>query len=213
MPAFRCRTPWRNRLADGSLPGGRNRMGLWKKSGIHFEPQSLPRGIARLAIDGASLDEICDEVYRTLEPAMHRKVDRFRIWLLPTVDVKQLQDDRASGMLTWSDGAKEDFCEWELSSQRPTVPRTILDGGPSLQQELVAAQQGLEFGLTAGMRSLFWVPVRYAGELQALLLAATKNSLPRFPVDEMERVAARSLWRRFSPGNRESPGRGHHHSN
>jgi len=165
-------------------------MGLWKKSGIQSEPHSLPRGIARLAIAGASLEEICDEVYRTLEPAMRRKVDRFRVWLLPTVDVKQNRDDRASGMRTWSDGDKEDFSEWELSSQRPTVPQTILDGGPSFQQELAAAQQGLEFGLTAGMKSLLWVPVRYAGELQALLLAASKSSLPRFPVDEMERVAA-----------------------
>src|SRR5258708_26057390 len=137
-------------------------MGGWKKSGITFQPQSLPRGIARLAIDGASIEEICDEVYRTLEPAMHRKVDRFRVWLLPTVDGKQNHDDRASGMQTWSDGAKEDSFEWELSSQRPTVPQTILDGGPSLQQELVGAQQGLEFGLTAGGKSRPCVPSLYA---------------------------------------------------
>src|SRR6266404_2998943 len=142
MPAFRWRYTLAPRFADGSPPGGWNRMGLWKKSGIQSEPHSLPRGIARLAIAGASLEEICDEVYRTLEPAMRRKVDRFRVWLLPTVDVKQNRDDRASGMRTWSDGDKEDFSEWELSSQRPTVPQTILDGGPSFQQELAAAQQG-----------------------------------------------------------------------
>src|SRR5260221_1903728 len=142
MPAFRCRYTLANRLADDSPLGGRNRMGLWKKSGIRFEPQNSPRGIARLAIDGAPIEEICDEVNRTLEPAMHRKVDRFCVWLLPTVDGKQNHDDRASGMRTWSDGAKEDIFEWELSSQRPTVPQTILDGGPSLQQELVAAHPG-----------------------------------------------------------------------
>ena len=165
-------------------------MRLWRKLANPSAAAPLPRGIARAALAGATLENLLQEVYWSLEGALRGKADRFGVWLAPISETGQSSAPGGFEKRFWTHGRPDDAPESHLPEHFLPLPKSLVAGGPAVEQELDRFPLGIRMAPPAGIRRALWVPVRLGPELQGVLFAAARKSSVRFPREEMERAAA-----------------------
>lgn len=160
-------------------------MGFWRKSVNRAAIAQQPHGISHAALQGAALEELCQQAYSTLEPLVHGRAERVGIWLSDDSGA----DDSFRGLL-WDDGRESDSLEFSASQQPPPFPKSLLTGSLALEQELDSRSGAICMDATAGMRRALWVPIRVGQDFRGAILAASRNASAKLPREEIERIAA-----------------------
>lgn len=164
-------------------------MRFWWKTGRDDEGTHGGRGIIRRALAGASLDELCREALRSLQPHLAGSVSRFGVWLLPgglPSGPGSLESFRG---VSW-DSEHEPPEEWNsLGSLVPLPPELLIRQAPFETHLELDHAPAVESPKT-GMRHLLWVPVLVEQQLRGLLFAASHKPHSALPREGMEQAAA-----------------------
>ena len=135
--------------------------------------------------------QLCQEVHFALEPALQGKADRFGVWLAPFHYSNGASDAESFHGRFWNFSEEEEEPEeWDPMGLHLAIPPALAQGTGPISLDLDESSAQFFAGPIAGMRSALWVPVFLDGQLHGTLFAASRNSSPRFPLDEMQRVAA-----------------------
>ncbi|HEY6128943.1 MAG TPA: ATP-binding protein [Candidatus Acidoferrum sp.] len=159
-------------------------MGFWRKSANRAAIAQQPRGISHAALQGATLEELCQQAYSTLEPLVHGRAERVGIWLN---DDSGADDSFTSHV--WDNGRESDSVESSTSQQPAPFPQALLTGGVALEQELNSRSGAIRMDATAGMRRALWVPIGVGQDFRGAILAASRNASAKLPREEIELVA------------------------
>jgi signal transduction histidine kinase/CheY-like chemotaxis protein len=165
-------------------------MGLWAKLAKHSERARVPRGISRAALDGATLDDLCQETFLALQHVLHGRAVRFAVWLSRGFECGEPSAADSFQGRFWNDGRESDSSVWEAIGTNLPFPKSLMDGASTLQLALRPTQAGIRTDAATDMRHALWVPIRVKNQLAGVLFAATRNSSARFPREEIERAAA-----------------------
>lgn len=165
-------------------------MGFWSRRAKPSDAAQLARGIARAALEGATLDELCQETFWAVEHALRGKAEHFAVWLCRRGDsVEHSAIDSFQGRF-WSDGRESDPSGLALAGHNLPFPKSLMEGGPAFEQEPAPVQSAVRMEAASGVRRALWIPIRLADQLVGVLFAGTRDTPARFPREEIERVAA-----------------------
>ena len=165
-------------------------MGLWKKHRKDAVSPHTARSVSEAGVAGASLSQLCQETYSALAPALRDKADRFGIWFAPFHGSNDSPDSESFHGRFWNFAEEEEPEEWDSLGLQLAIPPELALGASPISLDF--AESGSQFfaGPIAGMRRALWVPVFLDGQLHGALFAASRNSAPHFPLEEIQRVAA-----------------------
>lgn len=150
------------------------------------------RGISAAALEGATTEDLCREAFLTIERRLRyqqHEVDRFAVWLSSSGDFKELEHRYAYVLNGERDDVQDRAADWDFYGLPALVPPEILDGQLFHAQEHESPEL-LSRSSSNALRSSLWVPIRRAGEVTGVLVAASREKAARFPLGELKRVAA-----------------------
>ena len=165
-------------------------MGLWKKHSKDADSAHDAHSVSQAGVAGASLAQLCQEAHAALAPALRDRADRFGVWIAPFHISNASPDSESFHGRFWNFADEEEAEEWDSPGLHLAIPSALAQcTGPI---SLDFAESGAQYfaGPISGMRHALWVPVFLDGQLRGALFAASRNSSPHFPLDEMQRVAA-----------------------
>ncbi len=159
-------------------------MRVWGKLGSE---RKEVRGVARAILAGASRQELVAEAVRAL--LAEGNADRIGVWLEANEEVAADAQGIASfrGMVGDADGAAIPG-EWSRLSPA-ALPRKLLMGLQSVEQELHDSSSCPVIGAMVEMRNALWVPVETRGHLHGVILACARKKHAALPKTFAETVA------------------------
>jgi signal transduction histidine kinase/FixJ family two-component response regulator len=161
-------------------------MRIWRKT---VQRESSGRGVVRAALDGASREELLQEVHSSLARQGH--LARIGVWL--EADLSATTHDKiAAGFhgTVWDRGNSDTPLEWAHLSVEPPLPEELLLRGKTVEQDLDSAPGDPILGLLAGLRYALWVPIKWKEQLKGIILWGSAGKLPGGAREHVESVAA-----------------------
>ncbi len=160
-------------------------MRVWGKLGSE---RTKVRGVARAILAGASRQELAAEAVRAL--LAEGNADRVGVWIEANEEVAADAQGIASfrGVVADADGAAIPG-EWSRLSPA-TLPRELLMGLQSVEQELHDSSSRPVIGAMVEMRNALWVPVETRGHLHGVILACARKKHAALPKTFADTVAA-----------------------
>ncbi|MGH9676226.1 MAG: hypothetical protein ACRD36_03920, partial [Candidatus Acidiferrum sp.] len=147
----------------------------------------VSRGIASVALEGASREELFREVLQAL--SADQGADRFGVWIESPQFAGEDGHESFRGALL-DRGGEAIPSEWARLSPEAALPAGVLDGGKSVEQDLQGSAATALIGPLVGMRRALWVPVSRNGRLRGVLLAATRAKNVVLPQARLKSIAA-----------------------
>jgi len=154
-----------------------------------LETSSTVRGVARAALAGASREELLREAVSEL--ASHGVADRIGAWL--EAEPLSRAADESPGTLqgiVWDAESSETPAEWTRLSLESLLPRELLFGGRTVEQDLKASVNPPLIGPLLGLRRALWVPVEHARQLRGVILVGNREKSSSISSARAESVAA-----------------------
>src|SRR6266851_6513084 len=164
--------------------GLRGCMRVWGKLGSE---RTEVRGVARAILAGALRQELVTEAVRAL--LAEGNSDRIGVWIEANEEVAADAQGIASfrGIAADADGAAIPG-EWSRLSPA-ALPRELLMGLRSVEQELLDSSSHPVIGAIVEMRNALWVPVETRGHLHGVILACARKKHATLPKTFAETVA------------------------
>ena len=161
-------------------------MRIWRKTP---ERESSGRGLARVALHGASRQELLEEAQKAL--AAQGPAGRIGVWLEAPANGAS-QDELAAGFhgTVWDRGNHDTPSEWAHLSVEPPLPAKLLLRGKTVEQDLDASPAAPILGLLAGWRYALWIPVEWKQQLKGMILLASAAKPAASAREHAESVAA-----------------------
>ncbi len=159
-------------------------MRVWRKLGSE---RTEVRGVARAILAGAMRQELVTEAVRAL--LAEGNSDRIGVWIEANEEVAADAQGIASfrGIVADADGAAIPG-EWSRLSPA-ALPRELLMGLQSVEQELLDSSSHPVIGAIVEMRNALWVPVETRGHLHGVILACARKKHATLPKTFAETVA------------------------
>jgi len=170
-------------------------------------PSGLPKGIARAALEGASLQEILREALQELRA--EGGAERLGIWMTaPHLGLEEAQAEaHAPGGasshegevplagagwrgVAWDRDGRTGPREWEQLSPEAPIPPEVLQGARAVEQQLRPTGSGMLINILIGMRRARWTPIAGRGLVFGVILCATREKFRAFPAAACSRLAA-----------------------
>lgn len=145
------------------------------------------RGIARVAAEGASREELIREALNFLGRA--GGADRFGVWLQAEESAAGRIPEAFQGAV-WQPEEEETPREWMHLAPEFLLPMEQLFAGKAVRQEQSGKSQYPLLGPATGLRVVLWVPVRHANGLLGILLGGSRKAAASLPIEAMEGAAA-----------------------
>lgn len=143
-------------------------------------------GVVRAARAGAAREEwiriAIDEL--AMEPA----IERAGIWLEPAAEHGDVGAVIFGGAV-WERNAGSLPPEWRKISTEAPLPREVLDGTSSVEQELESTTRAPMLGPLVELQRAVWVPIVARRLLSGLILAGTREKQTLLPRAKVERLA------------------------
>jgi signal transduction histidine kinase/CheY-like chemotaxis protein len=180
----------------------------------------MGRGVAQMALDGASRMEIAEEVLRELQS--DDIADRVGIWMACETEcgngaplslgvAGSNAEQTTSGIspvrspecawrgVVWDRESENTPPEWQQLSSEAPLPDEVVFAGRSVEQKLGdGKQQLLLISVLMELQKVLWVPIGVRGRLHGVILCGTRNADITLPLLHVQRVAAelalRLLW-------------------
>ena len=146
-------------------------MKVWRRK---LAEQWGERGVARAALRGASRDELLREAVAEL--ASQGAADRIGVWIEAAPNSRST--DETSGTLhglLWDAESSETPAEWNRLSLEPPLPKELLLGAKSFEQDLGDSAHPTLIGPLLGLRHALWVPIERAHQLQGVILLGSRR--------------------------------------
>ncbi len=159
-------------------------MRVWGKLGSE---RTEVRGVARAILAGALRQELVTEAVRAL--LAEGNSDRIGVWIEANEEVAADAQGIASfrGIVADADGAAIPGAWSRLSPA--ALPRELLMGLQSVEQELLDSSSHPVIGAIVEMRNALWVPVETRGHLHGVILACARKKHATLPKTFAETVA------------------------
>ena len=157
-------------------------MRLWKKR----EERSARKGILRVALQGASHEELAQEALDEL--VVSSGADRIGVWIEAQAAEGTAQESAFQGV-TWDRENETQPREWRTLSPQAVLPVARLLSGLTVDANTGGDESQPLVGPVAGLQNAFWVPVQHAGKLRGILLAGTHAANRDLPKEQVQSVA------------------------
>jgi signal transduction histidine kinase/CheY-like chemotaxis protein len=198
----------RGDLCDAGRSEGQTTLKFWdRKRGA----EEAGRGVAQLALDGASGMEIAAEALRELHS--DGIADRVGIWLAHDGEYGngEASTRAASGQnaqqatngvspvrspectwrgLVWDRESESTPPEWQQLSCEAPLPDEVVFAGRSVEQKLGDGKQLLLISVVMELQKVLWVPIGVRGRLQGVILCGARDAGMTLPLRHAQRVAA-----------------------
>jgi signal transduction histidine kinase len=167
-------------------------MGLWQRPRTQEHASRGAKSVLRLALDGGSLDEICEAAHNQLARELLHRAERFGILIFRLQEDPVEGSDRVGGayLRLWTEGRAEESLEWNASEVQRVIPSLLWHSGASIEVKPETPFGGVGAGPDAGMRKWLWTPVRSAPSgLAGVLFAGSRTASARLPKEALEAAA------------------------
>jgi hypothetical protein len=151
--------------------------------------ERFARGISYAALELASRDALVHEAMRALR--VDGGADRIGVWLEPDSPemggAPHAEEFRGE---VWDSGGYQTPDEWQRLSLELPLPKDLLLGGNSVEQQFSSTGSRPVFGLLIGLHQILWTPVHASGRLHGLIPVGSQHPQYSPSRERSESVAA-----------------------